>query len=118
MRHFEIMEVAPEFEPLFRALSECGIQSHRVLSQTMERLGEPPTSLYLASSSWVQPANTLLKSMVDFDGDIAARMLQSEQQDPALNWKTLSSAKKKRARRRWDGLLDVRLEAMTRGRPA
>jgi hypothetical protein len=122
MRDFEIVEVPPELEPLFRALLKCKLLSHRVLAQTMDRLGEPPTSLYLAPLSKAKLANEILKEIVVFDsnsdGDVAARMLQSEQQDPALKWKTLSSAEKKRARRRWDGLLDVRFEATPKGRPA
>ena len=123
VRDFEIVEVAPEFEPLFCALLKCKtIRSHRVLAQTMDRLGAPPRSLCLAPPNGVQVANEILKSAVVFDskadGDMAARMLQSEQQDTPLNWRNLSSAEKKRARRRWDGLLDVRLEATAPGRPA
>ena len=123
MCDFEIVEVAPELEPLFRALLKCKtIRSHRMLAQTMERLRAPPSSLCLAPQNGVQVANEILKSTVVFDsnvdGDVAARMLQNEQQDAALKWKTLSSKEKKRARRRWDGLLDVRLEAPTPGRPA
>lgn len=124
MRHFEIVDVPSDVKPLFHALSECGtryhhIRNHRVLVQTIARLIEPPASLQIPTSRRTEPANSLLKSVVPFDADAAARMLRLDngKPDSDAKWSVLSPAERKRAKRLWTWALDAGLDTAPQGRP-
>jgi hypothetical protein len=116
MPDFIIEDVPPDLKPLFRALTECG---KPVFMQTLKRLIEPPASLQMPAASQSKLANSLLKELVPFDGDMAARMLQLDdgQPDSEAKWRDLSRAQRKRARRLWDWALDAGLNTTPQGRP-
>ena len=118
MGDFETVEVEPELGPLFDALLDCGIRSHRVIAQTMERLSTPPEAFYQPPQSTSKLANAVLKAMVPFDGDMAVGMLPLKHQDSAAKWKTSSRDKRKRAKRQWNWMLNIGLGGSQKGRPA
>ena len=125
MRDFEIVDVSPEeIRPLFRALTECGrrychIRNSRVLAQTIGRLSEPPASLHIPTSGRTELANSALKALVPFDGDMAARMLRLDDRepDPDATWRALSRSERKRAKRMWTWAMDAGFGATPQGRP-
>jgi hypothetical protein len=119
MDDFEIVEVEPELEPLFRALLECDIQSHRVLANTLQRLSAPPKSLYLPQPDRIALMNQVIES-IGFDQDMAARTLRLHEgsPNPEAAWKGLTRVERKRAKRLWEWVLDARFEAAPQGRPA
>jgi hypothetical protein len=120
MCDFEIVEVSQEFQPLFDALVKCGIDSHRVLAQAFLRLTEPPESFYQPPSDRVDLMNSLIEATVDFDGEIAARMLRLGEVGltSGATWKDLTRAERKRAKKQWKWILDAGLEVAPQGRPA
>jgi len=124
MPGFKIIDVSPDLKPLFDALSECGnryhhIRNHRVLWRTLARLSEPPVSLQIPAPERTELANWVLTAIVPFDGDLAALMLHLDEgkPDPNAKWSTLSSSKRKRAKRLWNWALDASLDTSPQGRP-
>jgi hypothetical protein len=118
MDDFEIAEVESELEPLFRALLGCRVKNNRALALTLERLSKPPETFYLPPPSRVKLANSLLKEIVPFDHAIATSILPMGHRASVRNSEMHSRAEYKRAKRRWDRMLNVGLESSSRGRPA
>ena len=105
MNDFLLLELgdAPPAElALFRALSDCG----PVGGRTFAWLSQPPASLQMPGPSRTAPATSLLKEAVEFDGDMAARMLRTadNQPDSEAKWTDLSPPERKRARRAAESL--------------
>jgi hypothetical protein len=115
---FEIVDIPPDQQPLFRALAECGV-ANRLILQTVVRLIEPSEALHIPASDRTELANSVIKTIVHFDGDMAAHMLRTEEgrPDPKATWKALTRAERKRARRIWDWALDPSLDTAPQGRP-
>jgi hypothetical protein len=113
------LEVPPNVEPLLRELTQCGIRNCHVLLQTITRLTEPPASLEIPAPSLTEAANALLKEIVRFDGDAAARIFRLNRGRPNsdIKWKDLSRAERKRARRLWTWALESSLDTAPQGRP-
>jgi hypothetical protein len=113
------LEVSPNVEPLLRELTQCGIRNGYVLLQTITRLTEPPASLEIPAWSLTEAANALLKEIVGFDCDAAARMfrLDQRQHNSDAKWKDLSRAERKRARRLWTWAIESSLDTAPQGRP-
>jgi hypothetical protein len=104
---------------LHRALAECGVASEKI-SRTAERLTNPPISFHLSSSD---PSGTasVIRSVVGFDRDLAARMLSLNEgrSDPEIKWANLSRSDRKRAERLWNSALEPdELNVTPRGRPS
>jgi hypothetical protein len=111
--------VGSEVSPLLRELTQCGIPNYDVLSQTITRLTEPPASLEIPAPSLTEAADALLKEIVRFDCDAAARMfrLNQRQHNSDAKWKDLSRAERKSARRLWTWALESSLDTAPQGRP-
>jgi hypothetical protein len=116
---FEIVDILPEQAPLFAALAECGLSTLLIL-QTATRLTELPESLHLPASGRAEHANALINNIVEFDGDMAARMLRvnERQLDPGATWATLTRAERKRAKLLWNWALDSGFDSSPQGRPS
>jgi hypothetical protein len=111
--------IPPEQEPLYNALAGLGLPKLQIL-KALSRLTEPPESLSLPDPERTETANDLLNTLVEFDGDAAARMLRvSEgQHDSKATWRGLTSAERKRAKRLWSRGLDAGLDTVAQGRPS
>src|SRR6266496_1571037 len=109
---FEIV-VPSDLQPLFRALANCGI-GNRLIPETIERLIEPPEALHIPASDRTNLANSVIETIVNFDGDMATRMLRTGEgrPNPKATWKALTRAERKRARRLWDWALDASLDTV------
>jgi hypothetical protein len=116
--YFEIVDISPDLQPLFHALAESGV-GNRLILQTVARLTQPPESLHIPTSDRTELANSVLKTIVGFDEDMAARMLRLDEgaPDAAATWKGLTRAERKRAKHRWDWALDAGLDTAPQGRP-
>jgi hypothetical protein len=116
---FEIVDIPPDLQPLFSALAKCDL-STRIIVQTVDRLIKPPESLRLPGPDCTEPANSIIKTIVDFDGDMAARMLRLNEDGPypEATWKALTAAERKRAKRLWEWALDPGLDTAPQGRPS
>jgi hypothetical protein len=119
MPGFEIVDVPSDWKPLFCALVECGIRNDGPLLETIARLTRPPESLHMPTPDQVEDANSVLKTLLPIDRDMAGRMLRLDdgQPDPAAKWSDLSRAERKRAERLWSWALDTGLETAPQGRP-
>ena len=87
---------------LRRALEACGVSADRI-PQTIERLTYPPISLHI--STFDDPeTESLIRSKVGFDRNLAARMfrLNEGRPDPEVTWAKLTRLERKRAGRLWD----------------
>lgn len=97
---------------LRRALEACDVSADRIF-QTTERLTHPPISLHI--SAFDDPeTESLIRSVVSFDRDLAARMFCSKA------WKDLTRAEQKRVRRQWEWTVNKpdNLNLSPKGRPA
>ena len=115
---FEIVDIPPDLQALFSALAKCGVEN-RLIPQTIECLTKPPEALHIPASDRTEAADFVIKAIVNFDGDAAARMLRIKKgrPDPKVTWKTLTPAERKSARRLWDWSLDASLDTSPQGRP-
>ena len=87
---------------LRRALEACGVSADR-MPQTIERLTHPPISLHI--SAFDDPeTESLIRSKVSFDRNLAAHMfrLNEGSPDPDVTWTKLTRLERKRAERLWD----------------
>jgi hypothetical protein len=119
MAHGFEIEIPPEQQSLFRALTECGLGICPAL-QAFVRLTEPPESLHQPAADRINLMNSLIEATVDFDRGMAARMLRLGEIGPKPNatWKELTPAERKRAKRGRAWALDAGLESTPQGRPS
>ena len=68
--------IPPEQGPLYNALAGSGLPQLEIL-KALSRLTEPPESLSLPDPGCTETANTLLNTLVEFDGDGAALIAMS-----------------------------------------
>jgi len=110
--------VPPEQQALFSALSECKLDPLQILQATA-LLIEPPQSLHQPSPDRISLMNSVTESIVDFDKDMAARMLRLDEgcPNPGATWKGLNRAERKRADRLRAWALDAGLDSTPQGRP-
>lgn len=111
--------IPPEQGPLYNALAGLGLPELEIL-KALSRLTEPPKSLSLPDPECTETANTLLNTLVEFDGDGAALMLRMSegQHDPKATWHGLTGSERKRAKRLWSRGLDAGLDTASQGRPS
>jgi hypothetical protein len=104
---------------LCHALADCRVRNDQI-PQTAIRLTEPPESLQLPTLKQTECANALVRVAVPFDGDMVARMLRREENQPdaGATWKALTPRERKRAKRLWAWALDAGLDSAPQGRPS
>jgi hypothetical protein len=116
-RGFEVVDVPPDLQPLYRALDECSIKYHLV-PLIAARLSKPPESFHIPRPDNTAITNSLIQSLVGFDEDVAAHMLRLNEAQPSteVKWRDLSSAERKRAKRLWNWTVDAGLDTAPQGR--
>ena len=124
---FEVVE--PDLGDLCQALADCRIAAEQI-PHVANRLSTPPPSFGQSTLDDPKPGATIQLAggkqgrftgiEREFDADTAACLLRLDEghPDPKAKWKTLSRAKRKRARRRWDWTGKAHgLSVTPRGRP-
>jgi hypothetical protein len=111
------MPVPPGIEALCRALEACGVKTE-LIPQTVERLTNPPASLWLSASDAATRSD--IDAHVLFDGDLGASMLRLNEGTPDQQgtWTNLTRSERKRAERLWNWALGPDALSVTpKGRP-